>query len=633
MGRRALNKEMWMRVLQSGIYNNFLKDQASAKEQIDKLTTQISSGKKIEHAYEDSSVYVDTLRLDSEINALKGVQDRTVKSKVITDASDSAMNDMDLTLIDIKSKLILAANGTLNEENLKSVANELEQSKQHLMTLANSSINGQYLFSGSAVNVKPIDSNGNYHGNSTSLKTLIGESTEAPYSIDGESLFLGIDSSIKKSVTTNVHLQNHTSKQTITVDDKIEDLMGSNSDAYFYLKGVRHDGEAFKSKITLNASDTLSTLLTQIEDSFGRGSVKAELSSTGTIMISDTKAGNSMLDFQMTASNEDVDNLSALNTKIDFTVSNNSTTDDSASFHKEGNILSGNIALIEADAFATKATTLRDIASSSLDGKQFKMDITTINGVDKSITLDLASSSTFTVDGTSYNIYDADDSAGATITTADKFTLGQLDNIIAMVMAEKLPTSNDKAGFDAASEAAKKDVQVGLNSAGALEIEDKSGNNKAISFSLYDSQQNDFTKSASLSFMSNRAIIVDNPKIDFFKDLDTIIDAVRNGILDVDASSSDPTNPGIQNAIAKIDNLTSHFSNAHTTLGAMSNNLQLANERATTLELNVTQLKSEVADIDIAEAIIQYEQVSLNYQAMMSTIAKVNSLTLLNYLK
>jgi len=103
--------------------------------------------------------------------------------------------------------------------------------------------------------------------------------------------------------------------------------------------------------------------------------------------------------------------------------------------------------------------------------------------------------------------------------------------------------------------------------------------------------------------------------------------------LDIDSNSSDPTNPGLQNAISKLDGLSSHFSKAHTRIGAMSNNLQLANDRASTLELNVNQLKSQVADVDLSEAIIQYEQVSLNYQAMMSTIAKVNSLTLLNYLK
>ncbi len=622
-----------MRVLQSGIYNNFIQDQSSAKAEIDRLSTQISSGKKIEHAYEDSAVYVDTLRLDSEINALKGVQDRTVKSKVLTDASDSTMNDFDDALRDFKTKLIVAANGTMNEDNLKSVAEELKQMKSHMVNLANSSINGQYLFSGSAVNVKPIDDNGNYHGNDKALTTLIGESTQAPYSVDGQSLFLGFDNSIKKSVASNVHLQNQNTDTTLTANDKVEDLMGSNNTAHFYLKGVRHDGEAFKSKITLNGSDDISKLLTSIEESYGKDTVKAELTSNGTIMISDLKSGNSMLDFQMTASNEDVNDISTLNNKIDFTKTNNTTNDDKAAFSKSGNILSGNIAMADGDAFATNATKLSAISSSSLDGKTFTMDITNVNGEAKTVTLNLSAASSFTIDGNSYNIYDADDSSGVIQTSADNFTLGQLNNVVAMVMSDTLPNSNDKAGFDNAIKEAKKDVDVRLNSSGALEVEDKSGNNAAISFSLYDNDSNDFTKSASLSFMSNRAVIVDNPKIDFFKDLDTIIESVENGILDIDANSANPTNPGLKNAISKLDGLSSHFAKEHTKIGAMSNNLQLANDRASTLELNVTQLKSDVSDVDIAEAIVQYEQVSLNYQAMMSTIAKVNSLTLLNYLK
>ena len=174
---------------------------------------------------------------------------------------------------------------------------------------------------------------------------------------------------------------------------------------------------------------------------------------------------------------------------------------------------------------------------------------------------------------------------------------------------------------------------MGLDSSGALSITDKSQKNNPVAFSLYDKDVTDFTKSGSLSFMGNHAIVVDTPKIDFFKDLDTIIEAVKNGILNVDSNGTNPTNPGLQNAIGKLDTLTSHFAKAHTKIGAMSNNLQLANDRAATLELNVTQLKSKVTDVDLAEAVIKYEQVSLNYQAMMSTIAKVNSLTLLNYLK
>jgi len=622
-----------MRVLQSGIYNNFLQDQASAKEQIDKLTTQISSGKKISNAYDDSSVYIDTLRLDSEINSLKGIQNRTEKSKVLTDASDSAMNEFDTTLRDFKTKLILAANGTMNADNLKSVSEDLEQSKQHLITLANSSINGNYIFSGSAVNVKPIDANGNYHGNDKVLQTQISESSKAPYSVDGASLFLGIDNSIKKTVSTNVHLQNQTTHETLKVSDKVEDLMGQAGGAHFYLSGVKHNGEAFKEKINLNATDNISQLLTQIEGAYGVESVKAELSEDGTIMISDLKSGMSHLDFQMLASHENKSKLDDLTTKIEFTQTTNTSTDDKASFTKNGDVLSGNIAMVSGDGFATKSTKLSEMSASSLNNKHFTMDITNIHGVAKTVTLDLSNSSTFSINGTSFNIYNADDSQGVTQTSADNFTLGQLENIMTMAMADKLPTPNSKVGYDAAIVAAQKSVDVGLDSAGALQIKDKSGLNNAISFSLYDNDAGDFTKSSSLSFMGNRAVIVDNPKIDFFKDLDTIIEAVRNGMLGIDAAGTNPSNPGISNALSKLDGLSAHISKAHTKIGAMSNNLQHANDRAATLELNVTQLKSQVSDVDVAEAVIQYQQVSLNYQAMMSTIAKVNSLTLLNYLK
>jgi flagellar hook-associated protein 3 FlgL len=621
-----------MRILQSGIYDKFIQDQSRAKGELDRLTTQISSGKKIEHAYEDSSVYIDTLRLDSEINALQGIQNRTEKSKVITDASDAAMNDFDTTLIDFKTKLIQAANGTLNDDNLRSMAEELEQSKEHLMNLANSSVNGQYLFSGSAVNVKPIDSEGGYHGNDRPLKTLISESSEVPYSIDGQSLFLGIDDSVKKSVSSNVHLQNQTSNETLTTSDTVADLLGSSGSGYFYLTGTKHDGEAFKEKITLNGSDDIAKLLDEITLAYD-SSVKAELSSDGTIVIVDNKAGNSKLDFQMVASNENVTNLDDLTSKIEFTKSANSSNNDRAKFDKNGNILSGNVALVYGDGFATNATKLSDMAKHSLDGTSYVMDITDVHGNAQRVTIDLSANSTFSIGGNSYNIYDADETNGITQTAADDLTLGQLNNVIAMAMADKLPASNTKADFESAIVDAKAVVDVGLNSSGALKIVDNSNNNQDISFSLYDKDTTDFTKSASLSFMSNQAVIMDNPKIDFFKDLDTIIEAVREGIRGVDADGTKPNNPGLQHAISKIDTLSVHFSKSHTKLGAMSNNLQLANDKAATLELNVNQLKSKVSDVDIAEAIVEYEQVSLNYQAMMSTIAKVNSLSLLNYLK
>jgi flagellar hook-associated protein 3 FlgL len=284
----------------------------------------------------------------------------------------------------------------------------------------------------------------------------------------------------------------------------------------------------------------------------------------------------------------------------------------------------GNVSLLAKGEIATNATKMSEISNSTLLGKSFEMQLTDVNGVDKTVKLDLANPSSFSVNGTSYPIVDAD---GVTPTSADNFSLSQLNNVISMAMADSLPTGG--RSYEEAVVESKKSVSVSLDSAGVLSIKDKTGDNNAIKFSMYDSDP----ASSSLSFMANRAVIVDNPKVDFFKDLDTIIEAVRNGNLQPDANSNDPLNPGISNAITKLSNLSAHLSTQYSKLGSMSSNLQNAHDRAQTVETSVKQLKSEVTDIDIAQTVIEYQQVSLNYQAMMSTISKVNSLTLLNYLR
>ena len=632
-----------MRILQSGIYDRFLTDQSSAKGKIDNLTTQISSGKKIDKSYEDTNIYSQTLRFDSEISSYKDIQNRTEKSKVVADTSDSALSSMTDSIRNIKTKLILASNGTMNEDNMKSIAVELKNERDSLVRLANSSVNGQYVFSGTAVNVKPIDSDGKYHGNADALKTQVGKGSNVDYSVDGESLFFGFDDNVKKSVQSNVVLKSQKPEDngaTLTSKNSVEDLMGNNTTAFFYLSGVKNDGEAFKNKIALNPDDKISTLLEKIEDSYGESAVKASLNSDGTITIEDMKQGNSKIDFKLTASNENVSKLSSLTTKIEFNKSNDLLAkvgvDESAYFTKENHTLSSNTPLLFGDGKADSTTKLSQLSNSSLQSKSFEMKITDVDGNDKTISLDLSDNSTFSINGTSFNIYNAveDDLTGASIPTkADDFTLGQLESIISVAMSNKTPTSNTKASIDEATKEAKSLVTVSLDSNGSLSIKDMSEKNSDIKFSLYDKDADDFTKSSSLSFMSNKAVVASEAQINFFKDLDDIIKAVENGITTVGSDNDNLKNIGVRNALSKIDVLANHISNSHVKIGAITNNLDNENAKAATMELNITALKSKVSDVDIAEAILEYEQVSLNYQAMMSTISKVNSLSLLNYIK
>ncbi len=628
-----------MRILQDSIYSQFIRNQSDAKGQIERMTSQISSGKQIDKPYQNSSIYIESMRLDSQINSYANIKDRITQTKMITDASDSALSGMHESIQNIHTRLIQAANGTLDAHNLQSLAQTLETEKDNLRRLANSSIDGHYLFSGTAVGVKPVDETGNYHGNDKPLTVELDNRRTMPYSIDGATLLYGIDESATKSVSSNVVLKGSDGTQ-ITKESHISDLLGEESSNYhFYLNGINHDGENIKSKITLSKDDTFETLMQKISDSYGND-VDVSLNQQGVIVVQDKQKGASKLDFQMVASSEDVNSVRDLTQKFNFNQSHLDFAidgvDDSAYFQKSGSSLLGNIPLLADGAVATPSTTLSQIASKPLDGAGFEMRVTDIGGVDHSVSVDLSDSSRFTIDGNSYPIYDAslDETTHAPVPTkADNLTLGQLDNIIALAVSGEIPASADKEGIDNAIKVAKQKVDVGLDPSGRVQIQDKTRSEKPFKFSIFDKEADSATQKRSIAFMSNHAIIDKDPQIDLFKDLDHIINAVKYAIRNPGDDQNHLKNMTIESAIDKIDTIDAHLSNAHSKIGTLSNSLEKEGQKADTLKLHTTQLQSKISDIDIAETVTKYQQVTLNYQAMMSTIAKVNSLSLLNYLK
>ena len=640
-----------MRVTNQFLFDNFKSDHSKVLGELNKVNKQISSGQKIQNSYEDSAVYADVLRFNSQESELAGIKERAVQARSLTDASDSALSEFTQTLRDFNTKLIAAANGTMNSDNLESIAVELEEQKKHMISLSNTKMNGQYLFSGSATNTKPIDNDGNYHGNDDALMTLVGDGVKIQSNVDGKSLFLGDDLNVHKTIQTNVKLTNQISEEPLTVNSTIRDMVGdddenaaNDADVDFFISGVKRDGTAFKSVITsVSGASKIEDLLDGIKNAYD-GEVKVSLTDNGNIEISDLKSGYSQIEFKMVGvqGSNGSTNLNTVTGKIiPFSKSNFTSIDttkneslqmDQFYFDKNGGKLEGNVAMIADGAFATASTKLSDIINSDpMPNKIFNMKVTDIEGTEKNISLELSATSTFSVDGTSYNIYNADEST----TEGKDFTMGQLNNIIAMTLSNKLPSPDNIENFNQAIKDAKELIDVDINQNGHLEINDKSSELSNIQFAMYDSDANDFSKpnTPSLSFMSNNAVTTSQAHLNFFDEIDSIIASVRGGVLNLSGDSKDPRSLGIQNAIGKLDQINNHFNNAQSQIGTRSKSLQVAEQKASVLELNVKQLKAETTEVDMAETIMKLNKITLGYQAMLQTITKVNSLSLLNYLK
>ncbi len=646
-----------MRVTDQFLFDNFQSDNSRVLKELNRLNTQISSGQKIQNSYDDSAVYADKLKFESQESELKALKSRVTSAKSFADATDSVLSDFTQTLRDFKTKLIQASNATMNSDNLKTVATELKEMKKHLISLANSQINGEYLFSGSAVNSRPINERGEYMGNDKAIMTLVGKGVNIQNNIDGKSLFLGESLEVKKSIETNVRLKNLISDEPLTAQSSIREMVGdsdtnstNDKSVHFFISGVKRDGEAFKDVVEIETTAKIEDLLNKIRDNFGDG-VTVELNRDGNIAITEKVGGYSKIDFKMVGVQGISDPLERDLTSvtgdkiIPFSKSNfkalNPALDQSLQmdrlyFEKSGGILKGNVPLIVDGSFAesrSKFSEIMGVDASSMPDKVFNMSIKDINGANKSIELSLATPSIFKVDGVSYNIYNADE----TLTDKGDFTVGQLNGIISMVLSDNLPASSPSTAleFNSALKSAKEVVSSSINQDGVLEIKDLSNNLSNIEFSLFDADANDFSKPStpSISFISNNAVTISSANLNFFGELDLVIESIESGNRALDSNSKDPRNIGIQNSITKLEQMSNHFNSAQAQIGIRSKSLEISFDKASALEVNVAKLKSEATEVDLAETILKLNQVTMSYQAMLQTISKINSLSLLNYMK
>ena len=664
-----------MRATLSGYYRNLQFDQNRVAKELFDVTKQISSGQKIQYAYEDNSVFIDTVRLDNEVTTLTQTEQNAQKALQFSTNTDTTMNEMTKILDSMKVDLIYAANGAQSQDSLNAIALELRGLEENFKQLANTSIDGKYLFSGTEITTKPIDENGIYQGNDKDINAHLGSGLEQKYNVSGADLFLGVENGVRREVTTNISLYDANTNAYAQLDTTLEDITGSTSSQFFYIRGTNHDGSTFKNKIELASNADVSDVLKAVEASYASGSVNVSLNNRGTIVVQDKLNGSSKLDFHMVAGTTDETDIDALvpTSGLEFIKSGldlNATGADSAVFDrtffsKDGSVLTSNVSQViksnrtDADGndisnnFATDTTKLHEVFSGvtydalggyvfGLNGQTLNIEGTDIGGNPYTATLNLLDAgSTFTINGTTYTLYNAE--SPQTITDAKDVSYRQLMDIVNMAVTNSVPAGGSVTDYNNAVNTANSLGTTSLSYDGKITFNDKNNIPTSAELSIYDANSNSFPPggvpgslvpgTASVaSFNANNALTVSDPKTDFFKQIDDLIKSVELGRINTDGNGNDPRNIGVENSIEVIDSLLSHLGNQHSVAGSQSQTLERTIERTQLLVVTTKTLRSETIDVDIAEASLDLKQLELSYQAMLSSVSKISQLSLVNYL-
>lgn len=334
----------------------------SGMNELRKLSAQITSGKKIQDSYEDASVYIDSTRLEYELKTLKQIQGATKSASELTKNTQKALDDIVSQLQNFKTKMTQAASDGNSQTSREAIAKELTRIRDTIVQLANTSVNGQYLFSGSQVAIKPFDSEGNYYGDKNNVNVVTGAGTESSYNIPGWDLFYKADSDYKKQITTNVSFadnrwdlsQEPDKTKYLTGEDKWQQLIGLNYAAdgttnldkdkdfdtpstkldfppsALYVQGKKPDGTSFKSAVLVGPDSKIDDVLNTIGTLYGNTAdnkvVEVSINNSGQIQITDLKQGNNQLDFHAVAFTPQTETAQDLRTLNEQVKNNNNLT-------------------------------------------------------------------------------------------------------------------------------------------------------------------------------------------------------------------------------------------------------------------------------------------------------------------
>lgn len=151
-----------MRVTNSMVVNNLLSNLGNNATRLAKYQNQVSTGKRITKPSDDPVGASYSVRYSTDIEKENQYMSNIESSKEVLTATETALNSANEVLARMRELTVQAGGAASSESARKSIAVEIEQLKEELIGIANTTYNGRYIFSGYKTDKKLVNDDGSY---------------------------------------------------------------------------------------------------------------------------------------------------------------------------------------------------------------------------------------------------------------------------------------------------------------------------------------------------------------------------------------------------------------------------------------------------------------------------------------
>lgn len=145
-----------MRVTQSMLSANSLRNISNGYEKLGKYQDQISTGKKITKPSDDPVVAMKGMYYRTGLTEIDQYKRNLSELYVWMDNSEAGVEQTNDSLQRVRELTLQAKNDTNTPEDRQAIAKEMEQIKEDIVNVANTQVNGRYIFHGTDVSNPPV---------------------------------------------------------------------------------------------------------------------------------------------------------------------------------------------------------------------------------------------------------------------------------------------------------------------------------------------------------------------------------------------------------------------------------------------------------------------------------------------
>lgn len=173
---------------------------ASRNKDVYRASEKLSTQKEINRPSDDPEAMKLVLSYKDALSRIDQYKTNLNTGERVLKQTESSLNSVKDLLVRAKELAIQGRNGTLSQDSRNAIAAEIQQIQQELLSLANTEVNGEYVFSGYRTDTQPYslsnsqpnaDPVATYAGDTNVRSIQIGDSSSLQIQVRGDQVFQG----------------------------------------------------------------------------------------------------------------------------------------------------------------------------------------------------------------------------------------------------------------------------------------------------------------------------------------------------------------------------------------------------------------------------------------------------------